>query len=100
MEVLLIQMIDCTLDVNEFRKSVYDYVSKNRDKIHTNLAYRRTTWLTGKMKEKSDEFIEEKVMTRIWPEGINFTTYADIEYWVHSSYILPIFEQIYNINVL
>ena len=51
------------MDVNEFRKLIYDYIDEHQDELHTNLAYLRSTRSSiTKIKEKHDEIIKQKVI--------------------------------------
>ena len=91
--------IKCTLDVNTFRKNVYDYIIKNIKNIVPQLTFSRKKMASGTMRGKTrEQFIKTEILDRIWNKQDDFSGYCDESHWVHSSLHLPIFAEMFGVN--
>ena len=93
--------IKCTIDVNTFRKNVYDYVSKNQNTVLPQLLFSGKRMTSGAKRGMTrDTFIKTKVLDTIWNNKENFNGRVDECYWVHSAIHLPIFAEMFAANFI
>ena len=93
--------IKCTVDVNKFRKNVYDYVSKNKETVLPQLVFSGKSKASGAKRGMSrEEFIKTKVLDTIWNYKENFNGCVDECHLVHSAIHLPIFAEMFSANVI
>ena len=101
MEGLLKAGITCTIDVNIFRKNVYDYISKNIKSVLPQLQFsgkrKKSGAIRGKMRE---QYITTEVLDRIWNNNYDFNEGCGEPHWVVSSLHFPIFAEMFSTNFI
>ena len=85
--------IEVTMNVNDFRNKIYDYIMDNENKCIPS-----TLGIRGYSNEKT--YLEREIRNKIWKHGVDFSKGCGKEFWVDAGNHLPALYQIFSVNMI
>ena len=86
-----VQLTEVNFDNTDLTESAINYICNNISSIYTGVTFQNKITY-GKLRGKSQyNYTETEIMKELWSRYVDFTHYADLEYWVDLSLCLPVF---------